>query len=96
MKSQDDTLKKLKNVHDTMCRRGDINVCTSWKSFEPFYKWVSAQGYEEGARIVRIDKTKGFSPTNTKVVKLKYANNMSHQLRKLVGVDSKRIKIKIL
>ena len=96
MNSDNDNIKALKNVYDTMCRRQDIKVCNTWKSFEPFKKWVYAQGYEPGARIVRIDKTKGFSPTNTKVVKLKYANNMSHQLRKLVGVDSKRIKIKIL
>lgn len=96
MQCNDDMVKTLKNVYDTMCRRPNIDVCNSWKSFEPFQKWVYANGYEAGARIVRIDKAKGFSPTNTKIIKLKYANNMNHQLRKLIGVDPKCIKIKIL
>jgi hypothetical protein len=86
----------LANVFYTLQRRKDTTVCNAWKNFDTFKKWAYDNGYTSGARIVRIDKSKGFSPTNTKIVKLNYVNNMNIQLQKMIGVDPRKIKIKIL
>ena len=40
-----------------------IKVCTQWKDFWTFVKWVY-DTYEEGKSIDRIDNSKGYSPNN--------------------------------
>lgn len=35
-----------------------------WDDYDNFENWAYANGYEEGARLKRLDKTKPFGPTN--------------------------------
>lgn len=41
-----------------------IGVCEEWQTFEPFFKWASANGYSDNLTIDRIDNNKGYSPDN--------------------------------
>ena len=42
-----------------------IKVCEEWSnSFEAFYDWAMANGYEDTLTIDRIDNDKGYSPDN--------------------------------
>lgn len=42
-----------------------ISVCDEWQhSFEDFYSWAMASGYQEGLSIDRIDNNKGYCPDN--------------------------------
>jgi hypothetical protein len=42
-----------------------VVVCDEWKDdFQAFYDWATANGYEEGLTIDRIDPAKGYSPSN--------------------------------
>ena len=36
-----------------------------WKDFERFYEWAMAEGYTNGARVVRADREKPADPTNS-------------------------------
>ena len=78
------TKTNLSNVYYTMGRRKDTTICDAWKTFATFQKWAIEHEYESGARIIRIDKSKPFSPGNTEIVKCKYVNNMNKQLNKLI------------
>lgn len=42
-----------------------ITVCDEWlNSFQVFYDWSMANGYEEGLTLERKDTNKGYSPEN--------------------------------
>jgi hypothetical protein len=42
-----------------------IKVCEEWdKSFQAFYDWSYANGYDDNLTIDRIDNNKGYSPDN--------------------------------
>lgn len=42
-----------------------IKVCEEWdKSFQAFYDWSYANGYDDNLTIDRIDNNKGYSPEN--------------------------------
>lgn len=41
-----------------------IAVCPEWSDFKVFQKWAMENGWRKGLRVVRRDKTKGFSPDN--------------------------------
>lgn len=67
-----------------------INVCNDWKfDFEPFYKWSTENGYEDGLSIDRIDNGKGYSPDNCRwATKEQQARNKTNLLRvKVNGVE---------
>ena len=58
-----------------------ITVCDAWQSsFQAFYSWAMANGYDENApagqcTIDRIDNDKGYSPDNCRWVDQKTQNN---------------------
>jgi hypothetical protein len=42
-----------------------ITVCQEWcDDFSTFYEWSTANGYNDGLSIDRIDNDKGYSPAN--------------------------------
>ena len=41
-----------------------ITVCAEWRSFEDFYKWATANGYNEGLSLDRIDDNGNYEPSN--------------------------------
>lgn len=43
-----------------------ITVCDEWLTFEPFFDWAMANGYDSGLSIDRIDNEKGYFPANCK------------------------------
>ena len=89
--------KSLSNTYYTMRRRKDVDVCDNWKKYSNFEKWAIEHGYQAGARMVRINRNdKVFSPSNTKIVIQPYARNMAAQMKKLMGVDPMKMRIKIL
>lgn len=47
-----------------------ITVCAAWQDGpEAFITWCLDQGWVEGARVERIDRTKGYEPSNIKIVR---------------------------
>ena len=58
-----------------------ITVCDEWKdSYDAFYKWAVANGYDENASrgqctIDRIDNDKGYSPDNCRWTTMLVQNN---------------------
>ncbi len=49
-----------------------IKVCAEWKgNFEPFMKWATANGYEAGLSIERIDVDGDYEPSNCKWIPYK-------------------------
>lgn len=49
-----------------------ISVCDEWRnSFEAFYEWAVANGYEEGLSIDRIDVNGNYEPSNCRWVDMK-------------------------
>lgn len=86
----------LYHTYYNLMRRKDVRVCQIWRtSFKAFEKWCMEHGYCEGARIVRIDKTKPFQPSNTKIVCSAYAKNMRHLVQKCKGQPNSRIRIRM-
>lgn len=51
-----------------------LGMCEEWaKDYQAFKDWVTVNGYEDGCKIVRIDKDKPLSSENCKIyVKDKY------------------------
>ena len=41
-----------------------IVVCDEWQTFEPFYEWAVANGYNDGLSIDRIDNNGNYEPSN--------------------------------
>ena len=41
-----------------------ISVCEEWTRFEPFFKWATENGYDDGLTIDRIDVNGDYSPGN--------------------------------
>lgn len=86
----------LYHSYYNLLRRQDVKVCQIWRnSFKAFEKWCLEHGYCEGARIVRIDKTKPFQPSNTKIVCSAYAKNMRRVAQKCKGHPISKIRVKL-
>ena len=57
-----------------------ITVCDEWnKSFQVFQEWATANGYQEGLFIDRIDNSKGYCPENCRWVDRLTNNNNSRK-----------------
>jgi hypothetical protein len=41
-----------------------IKVCDEWQSFEPFYQWAMANGYQDALTLDRIDNDGDYCPEN--------------------------------
>ena len=41
-----------------------IRVCEEWQEFQPFYDWATANGYEKGLTIDRINVNGNYEPSN--------------------------------
>lgn len=88
--------KTLYHIYYNLMRRKDVTVCSAWKnSYKAFSQWCVAHGYCEGARIVRIDKTKPYQPSNTKIVCNSYAKNMKRLVKMTKNKPIKHIKVKM-
>lgn len=44
--------------------RNKGEFCETWNRFSNFEAWANANGFQEGARLKRLNKTKPYSPTN--------------------------------
>ena len=65
-----------------------INVCSEWtnyqENYENFKKWLSENNWiPDETQISRIDKRKGFSPENCKIVKIMIRNDSSKEDKRL-------------
>ena len=84
----------LAHVYYNLTHRTDITVCKAWReSEEVFMRWSLENGYVDGARISRIDKSKGFTPNNTKVVVPKYRANVKRLVKLTQAHKGKHIKV---
>lgn len=63
-----------------------ISVCKEWLSYDNFYAWAYANGYQDGLTIDRIDVSGNYTPDNCRwVTRLEQARNT----RKNVYVEGK-------
>lgn len=86
----------LYHVWYNMINRTDVKVCDSWrKNYRTFEKWCMDNGYKEGCRIYRIDKSKAFTPSNTAIKKLNYISNLKSMQQKIKVAQGKRYKVKM-
>lgn len=60
-----------------------ISVCAEWKnSFQAFYDWSYANGYQKGLEIDRVENENGYSPDNCRwITKIQNVNNTSRVRR---------------
>lgn len=83
-----------------------IRLCAEWQSFENFYLWATANGYEHTLSIDRIDNDGDYCPENCRWATVKQqANNTSRTKRitafgqthsvsewsEITGIDAKLI-----
>lgn len=61
-----------------------ITVCDDWKDREAFKEWAYENGYEKGLRIERIDKSKGYEPSNCRfgITNCKNKNSNSQKVKR--------------
>jgi hypothetical protein len=73
--------KKGAQYHDYGGR--GISVCSEWRdSFQAFYDWAYANGYEKGLEIDRKDNDGGYLPENCRwITKVRNVNNTSRVRR---------------
>lgn len=85
----------LYHVYYNLIHRKDVTVCSEWKKgYSYFKKWAFENGYRDGARIVRIDKTDSFKPSNTQVILPKYNQNMKRLTSLVKANSSARFRVK--
>jgi len=56
-----ETLNK-KNI--TYYKERGITVCEEWLDFKAFEEWSESNGYEDGLRLLRVDKAGNYEPDN--------------------------------
>jgi len=56
-----------------------ISVCPEWMTFEPFYEWAMANGYQDGLTLERNNNDLGYSPANCRwIPKAEQPKNSRH------------------
>lgn len=60
-----------------------ITVCEEWHSFESFYAWAMAQGYEQGLTVERNDNSKGYGPDNCRLATRKEQNRNTRRTHRI-------------
>lgn len=75
-----------------------ISVCNEWLSYEVFYKWAMATGYDENAprgqyTIERIDVNGNYEPNNCKWIAQKdQARNTRKTLKFIINDEEKSLR----
>ena len=59
-----------------------IAVCVEWQTFEDFYKWAMANGYEDGLTIDRVDNQRNYEPDNCQWISRSENTRRAHLGRK--------------
>lgn len=59
-----------------------IRVCEEWQSFEPFWEWAQANGYNDTLSIDRVDVNGDYCPENCRWVDVKTQANNKRTSRK--------------
>lgn len=57
--------RKNKDYHYYGAR--GITVCEEWLSYDNFYEWAMARGYEDNLTIIRIDTSGNYEPSNCRL-----------------------------
>lgn len=88
------TMKQRCNNPNTKCYHNyggkGIKVCDEWESsFESFYEWSIANGYEDDLSIDRINNDKGYSPDNCRwaTVIVQANNKRNNRIIRYNGID---------
>lgn len=96
MKGDSYKSSNLYHVHYNMTQRKDVKVCPEWKDYKKFAEWCFKNGYKDGSRIIRIDKTKPYSPENSKITTSDYSINMKRLIGLTKNKNIKHIKFNYL
>lgn len=89
-----DASSPLAHVYYNLTHRADVTVCKAWRdSKDVFIQWSIENGYVEGARISRVDKNKGFTPSNTVIIVPKYRANVKRLVKLTQAHKGKHIKV---
>lgn len=84
------------NPHDTRYERyggRGIKVCDEWRnSFQAFYDWAMANGYDESLSIDRIDNDGNYEPGNCRWANLKeQARNRTSNVKIRIGNSTRTL-----
>ena len=69
-----------------------ITVCEEWQSFELFYKWAMANGYQDNLTIDRIDNNGNYEPNNCRWSTQKEQQN-NRSTNKLITFDGETLNL---
>ena len=62
-----------------------VGVCEEWLSYDNFYEWAIANGYEQGLTLDRKDNDAGYSPENCRWVDRKVQGNNKRNVKRFGG-----------